>query len=324
MNSTSSHHSGPAAAAIDIGGTKVLVALVQSGRIIGEAAFATRTFEEPDALVAHAGVAAAELAQVHEVTIGCGVVAVPGLIDRSSGVVRTAANIDFRDYPLAERLGRSLGGVPFEIEDDANAGALGETYYGAAKGYLDVLYITISTGIGLGILVGGRPVVGARGAAGELGHVEMVPGGHRCGCGRRGCFEAYASGLAIAKRGTEVLEQGGHPLLAAAVVDSLHVSAKEVIQAAENGDSASNEIMRDVIGYVVRGARLLQLVLDPEVMVFGGGVMSSSFFAEVLITTMREREGSIDARRADLPDRSVILGCVHLVDELSARMKGVR
>ena len=305
---------------VDIGGTKVLVVLASEGAIVGETFFLMSDFDSPDALVAHIARSAQELATSRDLRLGRGIAAVPGTIDRAAGTVVRAANLGFRDYPLAARLSEHLGGIPFEIDDDANCGVIGEAHFGAARGSADVLYVTISTGIGMGAIVQGLPVVGSHGSFGELGHVEVVPGGRMCGCGRRGCIEAYASGLAIGAMGSELLAEEGHALLRSSVADVDRVTAKEVVGAAELGDAGSKAIIDQAYGHIVRAARMLEVLFDPEVMVFGGGLMSSSYFAEGLMSALHETEPSIDARRAELPERSVVLGGMQLVSASDARL----
>jgi len=309
---------------VDIGGTKVLVVLVRAQSIVGETSFSTTAFEQPDDLVAHATSSAMQLAKAHSVRLRCGIAAVPGTIDRSAGTVVRAANLGFRDYPLAARLSANLGGIPVEIDDDANCGVIGEAHRGAAQGSLDVLYVTISTGIGMGALVGGVPVLGSHGSSGELGHVGVVPGGRVCGCGRRGCLEAYASGSAIAMMGAELLAEGDHPLLRSLVGESSAVTAKDVVEAAEQGDVGSTQIIEQAFDHLVRASHMLQVLFDPEVLVFGGGLMTSSFFAEGLISAIHKAESHIVARCAHAPERSVIHGGMKLAEELSARLQNDR
>jgi glucokinase len=304
---------------VDIGGTKVLVVLASAGAVVGETFFLMSDFDSPDALVAHIATSARQLATTHGFQLHRGIAAVPGTIDRAAGTVVRAANLGFRDYPLAAQLSQHLDGIPFEIDDDANCGVIGEANFGAARGCLDVLYVTISTGIGMGAIVQGAPVVGSHGSFGELGHVEVIPGGRMCGCGRRGCIEAYASGLAIGAMGSELLAKEGHELLRSVAAHNDRVTAKEVVEAAQLGDVGSKGIIDQAYAHLVRAARMLQVLFDPEVIVFGGGLMSSSFFAEGLMSALHETEPSIDARRAELPERSVILGGMQLVRAASSQ-----
>jgi glucokinase len=173
----------------------------------------------------------------------------------------------------------------------------------------------------MGAIVQGVPVVGSHGSFGELGHVEVLPDGRMCGCGRRGCIEAYASGLAIGAMGSELLEEEGHQILRSTAAHNDRVTAKEVVQAAELGDAGSKKIIDQAYDHIVRAARMLEVLFDPEVIVFGGGLMSSSYFAEGLMSALHETEPSIDARRAELPERSVVLGGMQLVSAASARVQ---
>lgn len=247
---------------IDIGGTKVIVALTWAGEVRARARLASGGLSS-DGLARDVVAAARSLAEREGVNLRAAVVAVPGTIDRRAGVVVNAANLPFCGFPLGPSLSQGLGGIDVVLEDDANCGALGEASAGPETA-CNLVYITLSTGIGMGTLVNGRLLVGAHGYAGELGHVTVVPGGRVCGCGRRGCLEAYASGTAIASLGSEVL---GAPS-----------SSEAVIAAAEHGDEGCLRVVDDAVAKIENAVRMLQLVVDPEVVVLGGGLMTSPYF----------------------------------------------
>jgi glucokinase len=302
---------GEANVIVDIGGTKVIGVLASEGKVIDRARLVSAGVREPTVLVEKVVNAVLELAGRHEVGVGRSLVAVPGTIDRASGVVHSAANLPFRNFPLTSWFSRGLGGVEVLLEDDANCGALGEAALGSGQGSKDVLYITLSTGIGMGAVVDGRLVLGAHGLAGELGHVAVVPGGRLCGCGSRGCLEAYASGRAIAARGMEVLDGGGGAGLRSVTVPGTSVTAADVIAGAENGDGDCSAIVDEAVELISGAIAMLQRVIDPEVVVLGGGLMSSDFFAQLLLERAR-RQGGFGAppevRPAALGEDSVIVG----------------
>ena len=303
---------------VDIGGTKVIAALAAEGRVVDRARLATSGWSTSADLVAAVVAAARDLAGRNNVGLRAGLMAVPGVIDRASGIVLSAANLPFRRFPLAANVSRGLGGLEIMLEDDANCGVLGEAAFGSAQGSDDAVYITLSTGIGIGVLVNGRLVLGGHGAAGELGHILVSRDGRRCGCGRRGCLEAYASGRAIASQGRERVAAGAAPVLAAAVAGPDAVTAQDVIAAAAAGDGDCEAILARAVELLSDALRTLRCVLDPEVVVLGGGLMSNPAFAAralgILGTEgLAEPGGGPSVRAGALGDDSIVLGGLHLL-----------
>jgi glucokinase len=301
---------------VDIGGTKVAAALVREGEIAARARLDTG--DRPAEVLASDIVSAArQLVQRAAVFLEAVVVAVPGTIDRKAGVVVSAANLPFCNFPLSTALSRGLGDVHVILEDDANCGAVGEASAGAAGKLRDLVYITLSTGIGMGAVMGGELVVGAHGSAGELGHVTVAPGGRLCGCGRRGCLEAYASGRAIASLGSELLTAKSGSLLAESVAAAAEVTAQAVIGAAERGDGDCLQIIDNAHSLIVDAVRMLQFVIDPEVVVLGGGLMASTFFNDRLLGAFRSQLGGGGpgplVRPSVFGDDSVIAGAMHIL-----------
>ena len=195
--------------AVDVGGTKtalVVSPLVHSARapITPSASFATP--KDPQRFIATLRDAVASVAGgARIVGVGAGV---PGPLDRDRGIVRYSTNLGWRDVPIAALISRTFGGVPVAIDDDANAGALGEAAYGAGRGAEPFVFVTLGTGLGSGIVADGKVVAGHRGAAGEVGHLCAAFDGPRCACGRRGCVEAYVGGLALERRWRDVGRSG--------------------------------------------------------------------------------------------------------------------
>src|SRR5215213_351910 len=212
------HGEHPLFGAVDLGGTKIHTAVSdEAGRILAEDRRPTEVERGPDGVIARiidsleaslAGTGGSRLA-----ALGA---AAPGPIDREHGTVREAPNLPgWRSVPLAARLGEALG-CPAVLENDANAAALGEFTFGAGRGSQHMIYLTVSTGIGGGLILDGCLYRGATGSAGELGHIVLDDDGPLCGCGARGCLEALASGTAIAARGAEAVRQGTAPGIARA------------------------------------------------------------------------------------------------------------
>jgi glucokinase len=298
---------------IDIGGTKVMIGIVKDGVAVELTTFPTREGGSSTGITSAISRASLRLAHRHNVKIQAAAVAVPGELDRDAGVVRWAANLPFNQFPLASELSRAMGGIPVTIEHDANFGVVGEALYGAAKGLANVAYLTVSTGIGMGILINGRLLKGSRGTAGEIGHVSFETGERICACGATGCLEAYASGEGIAQLGREAVADGMSPVLASLVVDPAAITSHEVLIAAEMGDEGCAGIIDGAIDLLTVAINMVFGILDPEVMVLGGGVMSSSYLTERLISETAG-DGQVPRVRVALLGRqSVIFGGIRFL-----------
>jgi glucokinase len=190
-----------------------------------------------------------------------------------SGVYQHPPNlVGWHGLSMKPALERALG-LPVVLGHDATLGALAETRFGAGKGLRDLLFITVSTGIGGGIIANGAPVTGAHGGAGELGHLIVEPGGPACGAGCAGCLEGVASGLAIAAAARRRLDTGARSsLLSSASIAGAALTAADVFAAAAAGDALAREIVAATIGYLARGIAGLLATLDPAFVVIGGGV----------------------------------------------------
>jgi glucokinase len=254
------------AVGVDVGATKIAGALVDAAGQILRREGAPTPDDLDEALAAIASVAARLNAP--DAPLGVGV---PGLVDRD-GVMRSGANVRWRDARIAARLHEALG-VPVTVDNDCTAGAMGEWRAGAAVGFDDVLYVGVGTGIGGGLIVGGHPYRGAHGFAGEIGHIVMEPDGQRCGCGNRGCWETLASGDAITRQGRAAVTRLAHSMLAEIAGDPDAVTGEVVTEAAEAGDPAARGILAEVGTRLGEGIAALVNVLDPAVVVIGGGAV---------------------------------------------------
>ncbi len=213
-------------------------------------------------------------------TVGVGT---PGPLDAAAGIVIHAPNQRWRDVPLARMLADALG-VPVAIDDDANLGALGEAILGAGRGADPVAYVTVSTGIGAGIVVDGRIVHGAHGAGGEIGHLVLDPAGPRCGCGRRGCVEAYAAGAGLERRARAELGHRGPGGTGSGARSAVRGaagragaagrswSAADVFAAAAAGDPGAARLISEGESALARAFAALLATVDPEVIVVGGSL----------------------------------------------------
>ncbi len=256
--------------AVDVGGTWLRAALYPQGETAPMRRERTRTPREgrPEAaLVALLREIWPEDGEVLGVGVAC-----PGPLNPETGVVYAAPNIPaWRDFPLADYLSRALG-VPVKVDNDANLAALGEWRYGAGQGHHHVLYLTISTGIGAGVIVDDRLLHGARGLAAELGHVTVMPDGPLCGCGQRGHLEAVASGTAIARQAEEALNRGEASSLAAL---PRPLTAADVAQAAQGGDALAQRIFTQAAEHLGRALAGFLHIFNPSIVILGGGVVQA-------------------------------------------------
>jgi glucokinase len=197
-----------------------------------------------------------------------------GMVDRD-GVMRYAPNVAWRDFPLRERV-RGAVGLPTLVDNDANVAAWGEFRFGAGRDSRDMLLVTVGTGIGGGIVSEGKLFRGAHGFAAEIGHIIVEPGGPLCGCGNLGCWEQVASGRAIGRLGRQAaLEHPESVMVEVAGGDPEKVTGVEVTVAARQGDRVAVRILAEVGRRLGEGIAGLVNVLDPDVVVVGGGAIEA-------------------------------------------------
>lgn len=271
---------------VDLGGTLIRAVLADSqGAFVERRRTKTLAHEGATAVLARiAGLIEDLNAQAGRVAaVG---IASPGPLDSRTGVVFSPpAFPGWRDVPLV-RLLRERTGLPVFLSNDANAAALGEFDYGAGRGLRHLIYVTVSTGIGGGIIVDGRLIEGQKGAAGEVGHMVMQQDGPLCGCGGRGCLEALASGTAIARQAREALACGRESTIGQlAEKGEDGVTAEVVAAAAKGGDGLAAELIRAAGRRLGCGLLNLIHVFNPQIVVVGGGVTNAG---ELLLEPMRE------------------------------------
>lgn len=258
--------------AIDIGGTKLAAGVVdRSGRVLVRAEVPTRADEGLEPVLGRiVGLGrglmerpeACSLA-IRQVGVGCA-----GPVDRRRGLVLNPPNLPgWHSVPLRDRLQAALE-LPVVLENDANAAALGEFRYGAGAGARSLVYYTVSTGIGGGIVLEGKLWHGFADAAGEVGHVTVLPDGPRCGCGNVGCLEAIASGPSMVRRARELLEAGRPSRLR----DDPAFTARELAEAVRAGDPLAREVWDEAVRCLGIGVGAVISILAPERIVIGGGV----------------------------------------------------
>ena len=217
--------------------------------------------------LARASIAAAPGKEIAGVGIGS-----PGPLDTKTGVVILTPNLGWVNMPLRDRVADSLK-LPTVLDNDANCAIFGEWWRGAARGVDDVIGLTIGTGIGGGIVLGGKIYHGASDVAGEIGHMTIDANGRLCKCGNQGCLEAYASGPAIAARAVEGIEAGVETSLPQYVAGDLsRITAQVVYEAAHDGDPYALDVVRDTAKLLGAGVASLVNIFNPSVVVICGGV----------------------------------------------------
>ena len=260
---------------VDIGGTNLVVGAVaeDGSEIVGLVSEPTLVERGADAVLGRI----AKLARTTIATAGgkeiAGVgIGAPGPLDTAHGVVLLSPNLGWTNFPLRDRLTDTLG-LPATLDNDANCAIFGEWWRGAARGADYVVGLTIGTGIGGGIVLGGRIYHGASDIAGEIGHMTIDSTGRRCKCGNYGCLEAYASGPAIAARAIEGIEAGADTSLPRYVAGDLsRVTAQVIYEAAHDGDEFAREVVRDTAKVLGAGVANIINIFNPQVVVICGGV----------------------------------------------------
>lgn len=270
---------------IDVGGTNVKAGVVDPDGVVVRGLSRTTPTTTPRATEDAIAEVVAELAVDHPVAaVGIGAA---GFVDRTGSSVLFAPHLAWRNEPLRDAVERRTG-RRVVVENDANAAAWAEWRFGAGQGEDHVVLVNLGTGIGGGIVVDGELHRGRSGLAGEFGHMVVVPGGHRCGCGNRGCWEEYAGGNALRRDARELASAGSpraHDLLARVDGDASRLTGRVVTDAARDGDPAAAELLEDMGRWLGIGLANLAAALDPGVFVIGGGVSGAG---ELLLEPARD------------------------------------
>lgn len=276
--------------AFDLGGTKIAFGVVaENGEVLGSDKIETLAKQGPAQAIQRVNLAAQSLLQKLNIKpqelIGIGI-ASPGPLDISKGCVDGSPNLPgWTGYSIEQGLS-SFFNLPARIDNDANAAALGEYKFGAGKNKKNMVYITVSTGIGGGVIVDGRLMRGANGNAAELGHLTLNINGPACPCGANGCFEMYASGTAIARRTREAI-QAGAPSQILRLAGSLEkITTHHILAALQKEDELAKKIWNETTEYLGRGLAVVINTFNPELIVVGGGVTAAG---ELLFNPVREK-----------------------------------
>jgi glucokinase len=297
---------------VDLGGTNLRAAAIDStGKMLEKIGGSTNFSEGRDAVLADIVAAMSALRERHGTAELAGIgIGVPGFIQFKEGIVRNANNLPFlENFAMRDALEKQLGAVVV-LENDANAAALGEKWMGAGRETDDLVLLTLGTGIGGGIISGGRILRGYLGMAGELGHITVVPNGAPCGCGSQGCVEKYSSATAVSAMAR--LLQLGHDL-----------SSKEVYDIAQGADERAQKarevfrVMGESLGILL--ATLVNTFNFPLYLLSGGMLPAWDLFAPPMLRTVTQRsygfraaEGSTRIIQATLGNEAGLFGAAYL------------
>ena len=272
---------------VDLGGTNIAVGLVdETGKILDSMSTPTlspRSYKEIVAdmarlikeIINNAGLSVNDIE-----SIGIGS---PGSVDDDRGMIIYANNLDFDHAPIAEEM-RKYFDLPVHLENDANAAAFGE-YVVNGKGAKNVIFVTLGTGIGGGIIINGKLYKGANGAAGELGHCVLVEGGLPCTCGMNGCWEQYASVTALISQTKAAIEKNPDSLMVKISEERGVVNGRTAFEAAKKGDKAAEEVVSQYAQYIAAGTVSMINIFQPEKLIIGGGISREG---DYLLNPVRE------------------------------------
>lgn len=304
---------------IDLGGTKILTAVANAqGKMLsrdhsitpakeGQEAVLNSILESVNRALDQAHIAAADLT-----AIGVGA---PGLSNPETGILFTSPHLPgWKDVPLRDIIEKQLGRKAFLI-NDANAAAVGELYFGAGRGARNFIYITVSTGIGGGIIIDGKIYTGSAGTAGELGHMVIDDEGPQCDCGNNGCWETLSSGTALAREARRRIKEGAATSILKYTDENIEkINAEAIHEAAQAGDKLANELIAWSAYYLGIGLANLINIFNPEVIVIGGGLSNigdmllKPAFEEAGRRAFKQSYQAVRFARAELGRNSGVLG----------------
>ncbi len=274
---------------IDLGGTNIKTGVVDSeGNLINKIKIKTHAERTMEEIIHDMGQTALdvikdaglEVSDISAIGIGS-----PGTPDNLSGVLVYSSNLPFNMAPM-RKLIREVVDLPVYIDNDANCAAMAEAVAGAAKGTKDSVTITLGTGVGAGVIVNGRIYSGFNQAGSEFGHTVLVSGGIQCKCGRKGCFEQYASASALARMTKEAADEDPNSLLTEVIAEQGAPNAKAAFIAMRRGDKKAEEVIDKYTDYLADGLANAINTFMPEVLVVGGGVCNEG---DPLLIPMREK-----------------------------------
>ena len=274
---------------VDLGGTGIKAGVVtQEGEILSKGSKPTRNERHYSEIIADIAALCEEVVRDAGLTmadiasIGVGV---PGICDPKTGVIPFCTNLGWHEVPFVEEMHKHLP-LPVQVSNDATVAGFAESIAGVSAGTESSVFVTLGTGVGGGIAIGGRPFSGAHGVGSEIGHMILQMDGELCTCGNRGCFERYASATAIIREARKAV--ASHPesaIMAKCGGDPEKINAKIVIDSAKEGDETGKAVFAQYVKGLALGLVSIINILDPEVIVLGGGV---SMAGDFLLDAVRE------------------------------------
>ena len=295
---------GPPVLAIDLGGTKIIAALISNkGQVTAREYHLTLADEGPQSVIKRILSAIdhlLDLSNIEPSRLDSISIAAAGAINSEKGLVTSSPNLPGWDnVPLRDTVSRKYK-VNTLLINDANAAALGEHHFGAGKGINNLILLTLGTGIGGGIIIDGKLYSGSQGSAGEIGHMTIDVNGPRCNCGNTGCLEVLASGTAVAKEAVRRIRQGEGSSLTGIVEGKIeNITAETVSIAAQGGDSLASEVITQAATHLGTGLVNLVNIFNPEMIIVGGGMAK---MGDLLLNPARR---VVQERAFRLPARAV-------------------
>lgn len=287
---------------IDLGGTNIAAGIVdENGKILYKKSVPTGAGRPKEAIIEDIASLCRTLCAENNVDfadIASVGIAVPGGVDEETGEILFTPNIPFTGINIGEILSEKLDGKRVGVCNDANAATIAEVLAGAAKGANNAVMITLGTGVGGGIVIDKKIYSGSNGLAGELGHFVIQMGGEKCGCGRRGCFEAYASGTALIRMTKEELNVCFMSGEATLMAESSKISARTAFEAFKAGDKAAARVIEKYTDALASGIISLINIFQPDVFIIGGGISGEGqFLIDLLQPKVDAEEFSRDAKK---------------------------
>lgn len=311
------------AVGIDFGGTKILAGVVNldTGKLVGTGKKKTRQPNEQDDLIKRITSVVDESLQESGVDpkklVGIGIGAA-GMVNRSKGILLNAVNLGLQEVPLAQPLADHYR-VPARLGNDVEVATLGERTFGAGRNCDDFVCIFVGTGIGSGIVIGGKQYRGATGTAGEVGHIPIEPNGRACGCGAMGCLEAYASRTAIAKQIVADISRGMDSMVKDKIDPTKGIlRSKALANAVQAGDKVVVRAVTDAAGYMGLGLTTIANFLNPQRIILGGGLVEALDYyfqvaeQEAKFKCLRIASKKLEIVKAELGDYAGIIGAALL------------
>ncbi len=312
---------------LDVGGTKVLGAIFDENRepvyrIKKKSAESGASAENVEQVIVSVVEELLETSGVSLEQVSAIASSIPGVIDQSAGIVLFTPNLPWRDYDIGSAMKQHFG-VPFYIGNDVNLGVLGEYRFGAAQGCRNVVGLFVGTGVGGGLILNGELYTGHLFKAGELGHMVLDPEGPRCGCGQKGCLEAFSSKQGMSAYIRKQAAKGRGCLLAEAAETGVFKS-KKLKKALAAGDTVAQEAVDRSCHWLAVATGSLINIFSPDLVLYGGGVIEAlgdlyleKILAEVDRYCMPEIRKTVELKNASLGDDSVLYGALALIEENS-------